>query len=242
MEGSITFGMAFLAGVLSFLSPCVLPVVPGYLAFITGMSAEELEFHPSRRSVLVPALFFVCGFTLVFLAIGASASLLGQLVLQYRDLVARIGGVLIIVFGLYLLGLIRPGFLMRERRLHLASRPAGKLGAGLAGVVFAAGWMPCIGPVLGTLWTLAGVQATMWGAMLLLGGYSIGLALPFLFAAVATSVFLESSRRFRRFIPIVERVSGAVLVVIGLLLVSGSFTVLASYLSRLTPAFLLERL
>lgn len=242
MDGSVTFAMAFAAGVLSFLSPCVLPVVPGYLAFITGMSRDELEQTASRRQVLIAAAFFVSGFSLVFLAMGASASLLGQLVLQYREWIARIGGILIILFGLHMLGFLRTGVLMRERRLQYSGRPATKLGAGAAGIVFAAGWTPCIGPVLGTLWTLAGVRGTMWGAMLLLGGYSLGLALPFMLAAAATGAFFESSRRIRSLLPILERASGVILILIGVLLVSGSFTVLAAYLTRFTPDFILDRL
>jgi cytochrome c-type biogenesis protein len=242
MDESVTFTMAFLAGVLSFLSPCVLPVVPGYLAFITGMSRDELEQTASRRQILIAAAFFVSGFSLVFLAMGASASLLGQLVLQYRDWIARVGGVLIIMFGLHMVGLFRLGLLMRERRILYSGRPATKLGAGVAGIVFAAGWTPCIGPVLGSLWTLAGVRGTMWGAMLLLGGYSLGLALPFILAAAATGAFFESSRRISKFLPALERASGAVLILIGVLLLTGSFAVLAAQLTRYTPNFILERL
>ena len=242
MDGTVTFAMAFVAGVLSFLSPCVLPVVPGYLAFITGMSLDELEQRSSRRRSLIAASFFVGGFTLVFLAMGASASMLGQLVLQYRDWIARVGGVLVIIFGLHMLGILRTSILMRERRVQQAGQPATNLGAGIAGVVFAAGWTPCIGPVLGTLWTLASVRGTMWGAMLLLGGYAAGLAVPFLLAAAAAGTFFETSRRIRRFMPFLERASGAILVVVGLLLVSGSFTVLAAYLTKFTPTFILDRL
>lgn len=196
----------------------------------------------SRAAVLVPALFFVLGFSLIFILMGASASLLGQLLFQYQDWIARIGGVLIVVFGLHLLGVLRLGVLMRERRFQVSGGPRGYLGATVAGVVFAAGWTPCIGPVLGTLWTWAGVRATMWGALLLLGGYSLGLAVPFLLAALATGAFLNTSRRLRGALPVLEKVSGAVLVVVGLLLVTGSFAILAGYFTRLTPDFILERI
>jgi cytochrome c-type biogenesis protein len=242
MDDSITFAVAVVAGLLSFLSPCVLPLVPAYLGFVTGMSLDELRDTGSRRAVLVPAVFFVSGFTFVFLLMGASASLLGQLFLQYRDLIARIGGIVILIFGLHLLGVLRLQVLMRERRFHFATGPKSYVGSGVAGIVFAAGWSPCIGPVLGALWTWAGVRATMWSAMLLLGGYSLGLAIPFLIAALATGFFLESSRRLRRIVPVVEKASGAILVGVGLLLVSGWFLILASFLARLTPAFLLERI
>lgn len=242
MDGSISFAVAFVAGVFSFLSPCVLPLVPAYLGFITGMSLDELRGPPSRRAVLVPALFFVTGFSLIFMLMGASASLLGQLLFQYKEWIARIGGALIVLFGLHLLGILRWGALMRERRFQLTGGPSGYAGALVAGMVFAAGWTPCLGPVLASLWTWAGMRATMWGALGLLGGYSLGLAVPFLLAALATGLFLNASRRVRATLPVLEKISGAVLVGVGLLLASGSFTLLSGYFSRMTPAFILERI
>jgi cytochrome c-type biogenesis protein len=242
MDGSVTFAVAFVAGLLSFLSPCVLPLVPAYLGFITGMSLDELESGIRRSAVMVPAVFFVSGFSLIFLLMGASASLLGQLLFQYQTWIARIGGVLVIIFGLHLLGVFRFTALLRERRFHLASGPKGYVGASVAGMAFAAGWTPCIGPVLGTLWTWASVRATMWGALALLGGYSLGLAVPFLIAAAATGTFLQASRRMRRAIPLLEKVSGGILVVVGVLLVSGSFTMLSAYFMRLTPDWVLRNI
>jgi cytochrome c-type biogenesis protein len=239
---SISFAVAFLAGFLSFLSPCVLPLVPAYLGFISGMSFDDLQDRAARRAVLVPASFFVLGFSLIFLLLGASATLVGQLFRQYQDWIARIGGVVVILFGLHLIGVFRFGTLLRERRLHLASSPKGYLGATLAGLAFGAGWTPCIGPVLGTLLTWAAVRDTMWDALLLLLGYSLGLAVPFLLAALATGAFLRASKRFRRAIPIMEKASGALLLVVGVLLVTGSFTVLSAFFARFTPEFLLERL
>ncbi len=242
MEGSVTFLAAFAAGLLSFLSPCVLPLVPAYLGFITGMSLDDLKGGERPKSAMVPALFFVSGFSFIFLLMGASATLLGQLLFQYQTWLARIGGVLVIIFGLHLLGILRFGTLMRERRFQLSHSPKGYFGASLAGMAFAAGWTPCIGPVLGALWTLASVRATMWGALALLGGYSLGLAVPFLLAALATNVFLETSRRLRGAIPVLERVSGAILVLVGVLLATGSFTLLSSYFIRFTPDFILRRI
>jgi len=242
MNESVTFAAAFAAGLLSFLSPCVLPLVPAYLGFITGMGLDEMREAPSRAAVVVPALFFVSGFSLVFLLMGASASLLGAMLTQYQSWIARIGGVLIIIFGLHLLGVFRLTPLMRERRLQLSSGPKGWAGATLAGIVFAAGWTPCIGPVLGSLFTLAAYRETMYGALLLLGGYSLGLAVPFLLAALATGTFLGASKRIRRAIPVLEKVSGAVLVAVGLLLVTGRFTILARYFAELTPDFILLRI
>jgi cytochrome c-type biogenesis protein len=242
MDGSITFAAAFAAGVISFLSPCVLPIVPGYLGFITGMSLDELRETPSRRAVLVPALFFVVGFTIIFLLLGASATLIGQVLKVYQDWIARIGGLLIIVFGLHLLGVFRIAGLMRERRVQLNRTPAGYAGATVAGLAFGAGWTPCLGPILGGLLTYASARATLGQGMALLGSYALGLAVPFLIAAAATGVFLRASQRMRRAIPIIEKVSGVMLVAVGLLLVSGTFTILSAWLTQMTPAFILERL
>jgi cytochrome c-type biogenesis protein len=239
---SVSFAVAFLAGLLSFVSPCVLPLVPAYLGFITGMSLDDLQEQVSRRAVLLPALSFVGGFSLIFLLLGASATLAGQFLRQYQDWIARAGGVVIIVFGLHLLGVFRLTPLLREKRLHLATTPKGFLGAAAAGAAFGAGWTPCIGPVLGTLLTWAMVRDTMWSAMLLLVGYSLGLAVPFVLAALATGSFLRFSRRYRRLIPAMEKTSGALLLVVGVMLVTGTFTALSAFFARITPGFLLERL
>ncbi len=239
---SVSFAVAFFAGVLSFLSPCVLPLVPGYLGFITGMSLDDLKGDPRRSAVLVPALFFVAGFATIFLLLGASATFLGQLLLRYQDWISRVGGALIILFGLHLLGVLRLAPLMRERRIQMKDRPAGRLGAYATGLVFGAGSTPCIGPVLGALLTYAAARETLGSGMVLLGGYAAGLAVPFLLAALATGVFLEASRKMRGWIPTLEKVSGGVLVFVGLLLVSGTFTWLSTYFVRLTPEFLLERI
>jgi cytochrome c-type biogenesis protein len=242
MDGSVTFAVAFVAGVLSFLSPCVLPLVPSYLGFVTGMTLDDLRGGTSRWAILVPALAFTAGFSLVFLVMGATATLLGQMLMRYQDWIARIGGVLIILFGLHLLGVLRIMPFLRERRLQLESKPAGIVGAGVAGVVFAAGWTPCIGPVLGALLTYTSARANLANGMFLLSFYSLGLAVPFLAAALATGTFLKTSKRMRRWLPIVEKVSGAILLVAGVLLVTGSFTVLSAYFARWTPEFLRERL
>ncbi|HEX7119171.1 MAG TPA: cytochrome c biogenesis protein CcdA [Longimicrobiales bacterium] len=242
MENSVSFAAAFAAGILSFLSPCVLPLVPSYLGFVTGMSLDDLTTGERRRAAVLHSLLFVSGFTLVFLLLGASATVIGQLMFRYQDWIARVGGVLIVVFGLHLLGVLRIGALMRERRVQLAARPAGYFGAVLTGVAFGAGWTPCVGPVLGTVLTYAGTQQTMASGVALLGAYALGLALPFLAAALATGAFLEASRRMRRMIPVLERASGAILVLAGVLLASGTFPALAGYFARLTPDFLLERL
>jgi cytochrome c-type biogenesis protein len=242
MDGSITFAVAFGAGVFSFLSPCVLPLVPSYLGFITGMSLDDLRGGHSRGAILVPALAFVAGFSLVFLLLGASATLVGQMFREYREWLSRIGGALIIVFGLHLLGVFRIAPLMRERRMQLESKPAGVVGAGIAGIAFGAGWTPCIGPVLGALWTYSSTRANFADGMFLLSFYSLGLALPFLLAAWATGTFLETSKHMRRWLPTIEKASGVILIIAGILLVSGSMTMLNRYFINLTPKFLLERM
>jgi cytochrome c-type biogenesis protein len=239
---SVSLAVAFLAGLLSFLSPCVLPLVPVYLGIITGMSLDDLQENVSRRAVLLPALSFVGGFSLVFLLMGASATLIGQLFRQYQDWIARIGGVIVVLFGLHLLGVFRLTPLLREKRLHLATTPKGYLGAAATGVAFGAGWTPCIGPVLGGVLSMAMLRETMWSGLLLLGFYSLGLAVPFLLAGLATGSFLGASRRFRRMLPAMEKASGAVLLVVGVMLLTGTFTTLAAFFARITPDFLLERL
>lgn len=242
MDGSVSFVMAFVAGVLSFLSPCVLPLVPSYLGFVTGMSFEDLSSGKRRSSAMVYAFLFVSGFSLIFLLLGASATYLGRLLFVYQDWIARIGGVVIVIFGLHLIGVFRFSALMRERRFQLDSRPAGYVGAVVAGLVFGAGWTPCIGPVLGAVLTYASARATMGEGIALLGSYALGMAIPFMLAAFATGTFLDTSKRLRRWIPTLERVSGVILIVAGVLLASGSFPVLAGYFARLTPSFLLDRL
>jgi cytochrome c-type biogenesis protein len=239
---SVGIFIALTAGVLSFLSPCVLPVVPSYLSFVTGMTLEDLQGDVDRREVLLHSVLFVTGFSLIFMLLGASASFLGQFFRAYEIWIARVGGVLILVLGLHLMGAFRIGALMREKRVHLADKPAGKLGTLAVGAAFGAGWTPCIGPVLGAILTLAGTRETVWQGTALLGVYSLGLALPFLVAALALDWFLEKFQRYRRFVPVMEKASGALLVVLGLLLVTNQFAILTGYLARLTPDFILDRI
>lgn len=232
--------IAFSAGLLSFLSPCVLPLIPSYVTFITGLSLDDVQ--NARRTALVHGVLFVAGFTLIFLAMGAGATMLGQTLLQYRDWISRIGGVVIIVFGLYLLGVLRIGFLSREARFHVADKPVGYLGTVVVGVAFGAGWTPCLGPILGTILIYASSQADFAKGMWLLLAYSLGLAVPFLLSAVAVERFSAFFQRMRRQMVWVSRISGTVLILIGILLVTNYFTILAAWLTTLTPEFLLERI
>ncbi len=234
------FMVAFIAGLLSFLSPCVLPLVPSYVGFITGMTLPEVSGR--RHAALTHALLFVAGFSLVFVLLGASATALGRALNYYQVWLQRVGGVLIILFGLLCLGVFKGGLLTQERRLHLEHKPVGYLGSLLVGMAFAAGWTPCIGPVLGGILGLAATSSDVTRGMQLLAAYSAGLALPFLIAAVAVESFLDWFQRFRRFLPWVMRVSGVMLIVVGVLLVTGEFTRLAGWLQGLTPDFLREQL
>ena len=240
--------VAFTAGVLSFLSPCVLPLIPSYATFLTGLTVDELaesggtERARARRAMLIHGGLFVAGFSLVFIALGASATMLGSMLNYYSTWVQRVGGVLLIVFGVYLLGLIRIPGAGRELRVHVAEKPVGYVGSVVVGIAFGAGWTPCIGPVLGGILTLAATRESVAEGVGLLAGYSAGLALPFLLATLALDRFLAGFRRFRRFLPWVQRVSGVLLILVGLLLLTGSFTFLSSLFARWTPNFLLERL
>ncbi len=242
MQDSTTLGVviAFTAGILSFLSPCVLPLVPSYITFVTGLSLEDVS--RARRAALVHSLLFVCGFTAIFVALGAGATALGVLLAAYRDWIGRIGGVLLIVFGLILLEIIRVPALSRDRRIYLADKPVGYLGSVLVGIAFGAGWTPCIGPVLGGILSLASATASVERGVGLLLAYSAGLAVPFLIAALAIDHFLAAFARMRAGLAWVSRISGVLLILVGVLLASGWFTMLATWLQRLTPAALQGRL
>jgi cytochrome c-type biogenesis protein len=242
MEDSATLGVAiaFTAGLLSFLSPCVLPLVPSYITFLTGLSLENVS--RARRVALLHALLFIAGFTAIFVALGAGATAIGVLLGAYRDWISRIGGVLLIVFGFVLLEVLTIPALSRERRVYLAEKPVGLLGSLLVGIAFGAGWTPCIGPILGGILSLASVSTSMSRGLGLLLAYSAGLAVPFLLAALAIDRFIALLARMRRGLAWVSRISGALLIGVGVLLVTGYFTVLASWLQQLTPAALQGRL
>jgi len=238
----VGFFIALSAGVFSFLSPCVLPLVPSYLTFVTGMSLEDLQEGVDRKATLIHSVLFVTGFSLIFILLGASASFLGQFFKAYELWIARLGGLVIIVLGLHLAGVFRIVPLMREKRVHIADKPAGYLGTLGVGMAFGAGWTPCIGPVLGAILTYGFSQDTMWAGVGLLAVYSLGLAIPFLIAALALDWFLKVFKRFRTWIPVVEKASGVLLVLLGVLLMTGTFTILSGWLTRFTPDFVLDRI
>ena len=228
---------AFSAGLLSFISPCVLPLVPSYLSYITGLSVENLakeeERERLRSAIILNALLFIAGFSTVFIAFGASASLIGQVLYEYQDIIRKVGGVLIIIFGLYLLGILKLNILMTERRLvHFESRPVGYFGSFLIGTAFAAGWTPCVGPVLGTILAYASTTESMSGGVMLLSAYSFGLGLPFFLTAFGMDTFLNYFKNFRTYLGGVSFISGGLLVLVGIMIFTDSVTLFTSFLER----------
>lgn len=237
---SLTVLVAFSAGLLSFLSPCVLPLVPSYITFITGLGLEDVS--RARRTTLVHALLFVLGFSFIFVALGAGATAFGQLLLAYRTWIARVGGVLMILLGLWMLDVLKFGALQRERRVHLSDKPIGYLGTVLVGIAFGAGWTPCLGPTLGAILLLAANQTDMSKGIALLAVYSAGLAVPFLLSALLLERFLTFFQKFRNKLGLVNRIAGSLLIVVGVLMFTGWFERLAAILQPYTPEFLFERM
>lgn len=237
---SIGLLVAFSAGLLSFLSPCVLPLIPSYITFITGLSFDEVQ--SSRRVALVHGLLFVLGFSLIFLALGATATVIGRVLFSQRDLITKVGGVMIIVFGLYLVGVLNIGFFARERRVHLANKPVGYLGTVLVGIAFGAGWTPCIGPILGSILLYASTEADLPRGLALLTAYSLGLGVPFILSALAVDRFMSFFQKFKKQMMWMQRGAGVLMIGIGVLMITNQFTILASYLQQFTPEFILKRL
>jgi cytochrome c-type biogenesis protein len=237
MVESVSLLVAFSAGVLSFLSPCVLPLVPSYVTFITGVSLDESERRLSRsdvrRTAIVHSLLFIAGFSLVFVVLGASATAVGQFFREHQAAIRKVGGVLVVLLGLHMLGALQIPFLNLEKRVHLRDKPVGYLGTALVGVAFATGWTPCIGPILGAILTLAATAERVRTGVLLLAVYALGLGLPFFLASLGTSTFLTLFGRFKRFLRPVSLVSGALLVCVGVLIFTNYLAILSTYLNRL---------
>ena len=239
MHSEVTFLAALVAGLVSFLSPCVLPLVPPYLVFLAGTSLErfaEKEAEPRvRRETVTAAVLFVLGFSTVFVALGASASAIGALVQAYSRELAIVAGIVIIVMGLHFLGLTRLDLLMREKRAPMA-KPVGLWGAYVMGLAFAFGWTPCIGPILATILAVAASEATVAKGAGLLAVYSLGLGIPFMIAALAVEPFAAFLTRFKSKLGYVEKAMGALLVLTGLAFLFGFFTQLNSWLIQTFPA------
>lgn len=232
----ISLFIAFAAGLLSFVSPCVLPLVPSYITYITGLTLEELTTQTDRKGVraiiITNSLLFIAGFSIVFIAFGASASLVGQLLVTYQDFIRKLGGVLIVVFGLYVMGILKIKFLMAEKRIHLKSRPAGYVGSVLVGVAFAAGWTPCVGPILGTILVYASTTDSMLTGVELLSSYSLGIGLPLFITALAVDSFLNYFKKVRAYMYGISVASGVFLVLVGVLIYTNSLTLLTGILER----------
>jgi cytochrome c-type biogenesis protein len=245
MGESLGLVVAFSAGLFSFLSPCVLPLFPSYLSFITGMSVDRLAGDVTagaRSRVLLHSITFIAGFTVVFVSLGASFSAAGQFLMGYRDWIRILGGALIVVFGLYISGVLRVGIFGRTKQVQIRSKPAGFIGSFAVGLTFAIGWTPCVGPILGSILTLASNDKTVQQGIALLLAYSAGLGVPFLASSLALGGFLKFFKQYRPFIPTVERVAGVLLVAVGILVLTNYYIVLNSWAVSLTPEWLLKRL
>jgi len=256
MENVSLFG-AFIAGVLSFISPCVLPLIPGYLSFISGVSLEEMRGVPAtaggavavstgvssalsnhaKRQVIITSLFFILGFSLVFVSLGASATYLGQFLMERLTILGKIAGVLLIILGLHTMGVFKIPFLLNEARVQAKTKPASMIGAVIVGISFAFGWTPCIGPILSAILLVAAQQESVNQGILLLSIYSLGLAIPFLLTALAINQFFVAFSKIRRHYHKIEIVSGALMIVIGVLIFTNRFTIIAQWLTPYLPTF-----
>ena len=240
MNDSVTLLGAFSAGVISFVSPCVLPLVPPYLAFMAGVTLDELAearaLHRARIRVVLSAITFVLGFSTVFVLLGATASVLGQVVRQYLDVLGWIAGAAIIVMGLHFLGVFRIALLYREARFGHGRHSAGPLGAYLIGLAFGFGWTPCIGPVLAAILAVAGSRDTVAQGALMLAIYSLGLGVPFLIAALFSQPFMSMMQRFRRHLDKVEKGMGVLLIATGVMFLTGQIERMAFWLLEIFPA------
>ena len=226
---TVSFPAAFTAGILSFLSPCVLPLIPAYFTFITGFSLEELTENRNseiRKKVFLSTVSFVSGFSLIFILMGASASYLGSLMFNYRGLIRIIGGILIILMGVHLTGIIRIPGLDVEKRINMERTPLHFLGIVIIGMAFGAGWSPCIGPLLGSILIIAGSQETVWQGIVLLAIYSSGLALPFIIMSVFINLLLIVIKKASRVLQYVNAAAGILLIIVGLILVTNKLYVL----------------
>jgi cytochrome c-type biogenesis protein len=254
MEENVTLVAAFGAGLLSFVSPCVLPLIPGYLSYVSGLSLDEMRgtavavgsqgaavatVAPSaaRRQVVFASLAFILGFSIVFVALGASASAIGQFLTARLTILGKIAGAIIIVFGLHTMGVLRIEWLYQEKRVQTTRRPVGLVGAMLVGIAFAFGWTPCLGPILAGILAVAAAQNTVGDGVRLLSAYSLGLGVPFLATALAIDRFFAAFAKIRRHYHTIEIVSGALLIAIGVLIFTNQFTILAQWLTPYLPVY-----
>lgn len=232
---NITFFTAFLAGLLSFLSPCVLPLIPGYISFISGISLQDLRNNIDtvkiKTKIINNALAFVVGFSFVFIFFGASATLIGSLLIKYSKIITFISGIIIIILGLHLIGIFKISALYSEKKLNIKSKPVNIFGAFLVGFAFAFGWTPCIGPILAAILALAASQATLHRGILLLSWYSLGLAIPFIITAYSITFFFKIFDKIKKYLNIIEWLAGIMLIIIGVLIMTGGLAKVSSLFS-----------
>ena len=242
MTTEVSIPLAFLGGILSFISPCVLPLVPSYISFVTGISFEELTADADNKElkkvILFNSLMFILGFSTVFVVIlGSSAQLLGSLFMEYQDVVRKLGGLVIMLLGVHIIGIINFGILQRDKRFHFfREKPSGLLGSFLVGIGFAAGWTPCIGPILSAIFAVAATSESPWSGMVLFIAYSAGLAIPFLLTSLGINTFLKHFNRLKKHMRAVSVVTGLFLIVTGLLIFTNSLGIIGGYLNSLMPS------
>ncbi len=236
----VTVWGAFVAGLLSFISPCILPIVPPYLAWLAGVSFDELkgaDTGATRRRIFFSALAFVLGFATVFMFLGAAATSVGRVIANYFDILSVLAGIVIIIMGLHFLGLFRIGLLYRQARVEVARKPAGLVGAFVVGLAFAFGWTPCVGPVLAAVLFVAGSEQTALRGLTLLAAYSAGIGIPFLLAAAFAGQFLDFASKFRRHMATVEKLMGGLLVITGILFATRQMATISYWLLETFPVF-----
>ena len=243
---NVSLVAAFVAGFLSFVSPCVLPLIPGYLSFISGLTLEEMQgageaaagrTSDARCRALIASIFFVLGFSLVFISLGASATAVGGFLMKRLTLLGKVAGAIIVIFGLHTMGILKIDWLYAEKRIQTQRKPAGAFGSMLVGIAFAFGWTPCIGPILAAILAIAAAQDTVLQGVKLLAVYSLGLGIPFILTSLAINKFFAAFSRIRRHYRAIEIASGALMVAIGVLIFTNRFTIIAQYLSPYLPVF-----
>ncbi|MEK7702545.1 MAG: cytochrome c biogenesis protein CcdA [Nitrospirota bacterium] len=238
MTESISYFLAFSAGLMSFVSPCILPLIPSYLSYLTGLSGAQLResSERSREIAMKHSAIFILGFSTIFVLLGASATLIGRFFLEHQEIFRKAGGALIIFFGIYMTGVIKLNFLMKETKFHFAERPSGFIGSFLIGMAFGAGWTPCVGPILGAILLYASLSDSVWTGVGLLSVYSLGLAVPFFMTAMGAGFFLNYFRG--KSLRWINLVSGIILVIVGVMIFTNSLAMLTGYLTGIGVGWL----
>ncbi len=233
MDQNISLSIAFAAGFLSFIAPCALPLVPSYLSYITGLTFKDLTGGGVKIQTMKHSLLFIAGFSTVFILLGATASSLGNLLREYQIILRWIGGIIIIFFGLYIMGLLKLNFLSKSKKFEFANKPPGLLGSYLVGSSFAIGWTACVGPILGTILFYAGSTGTVSQGVILLSAYSLGLGIPFFITSLTVNSFLSAFKRIKKYMRLIEIISGVFLIIVGILVLTNYFVILSSFLQSI---------